>query len=304
MRLSAIGITLLLFVGPALPAPDDLEDTFRSLEEAQSKKDAALVKKLAAQTCALARKEISAPAPESDNDKETWTKRVTFARGIELHTEYALYATALQGPPAITVELLSALEEQNPKSKYLDQAYPRYFLALNQTGASAKIPAVAEKAIAQFPDNEDLLLVLADTAQNRKQSDRALRYASHLIAVLGKRPKPEGISAADWQRKRNASLGRGYWIAGIAQSEQNKYSAADKALRAALPFIEGDEGMMAAVLFHLGLVNYQLGRMTNSRPLVLEAAKFSDRAAAMKSPYAQQAWRNAHVMRTEALKMH
>jgi tetratricopeptide (TPR) repeat protein len=303
MRLSAIGVTVLLFVGPALPAPDDLEDAHRSLQEAQSKKDAALVKKLAAQTCALARKEISAPAPEGDNYKEAWTKRVTYARGVELHTEYALYATAVQGPPAITVELLSALEEQNPKSKYLEEAYARYFLALNQTGASAKILAVAEKAIAQFPDNEDLLRVLADTALSRKQNDRALRYASHLIAVLGKHPKPEGISAADWQRKRNASLGRGYWIAGIVQSEQNKYSAADKALRAALPLVEGDEGMMAAALFHLGLVNYQLGRLTNSRPLVLDAAKFSDRAAAMKSPYAQQAWRNAHIMRTEALKM-
>ena len=58
-----------------------------------------------------------------------------------------MYSTAVQGPPAITVELLSALEEQNPKSKYLEQAYAPYFLALNETGASAKIPAVAEKAL-------------------------------------------------------------------------------------------------------------------------------------------------------------
>lgn len=303
MRLSAIGVTVLLFVGPALAAPDDLDDSFRGLQEAQSKKDAALVKKLAAQTCALARKAIAAPAPESEDEKEAWTKRVEYARGIELNTEYALYATAVQGPPATTVELLSALEEQNPKSRYLDEAYARYFLALNQTGASAKIVGVAEKAVVQFPDNEDLLLVLADAALARKQSDRALRYASHLIAVLGKHPKPEGIPPADWQRKRNASLGRGYWITGIVQSEQNKYAAADKALRAALPLIEGNEGMLAAALFHLGLVNYQLGRMTNSKPLVLDAAKFCDRAAAIKGPYAEQAWRNAHIMRTEAVKM-
>ncbi|MGA2324913.1 MAG: hypothetical protein ABSH05_01370 [Bryobacteraceae bacterium] len=304
MRLAAIIATVLLFVGPALPAPDELEDAFRSLEEAQSKKDAALVKKLAAQTCALARKEIAAPAPESESDKEAWTKRVAYARGIELNAEYALYSTAVQGPPAITVELLSALEEQNPKSKYLEQAYAPYFLALNQTGASAKIPAVAEKAIAQFPDNEDLLLVLADTALNRKQNDRALHYATQLIAAIGKHPKPEGIPAADWQRKRKAGLARGYWITGLVQSEQNKYIAADHAFRAALPLIEGDESMLAGVLFHLGVVNYELGRLTNNKPRVLEAAKFSDRAAAMNTPYAQQAWRNAQVMRTEALKMH
>ena len=303
MQLSAIGVAVLLFAGPALAVPDDLDDAFRSLQEAQSKKDAVQVKKLAAQTCALARKQISAPAPESDDEKEAWTKRVAYARDIELNTEYALFATAVQGPPATTVELLSALEEQNPKSKYLEEAYPRYFLALNQTGASAKIPAIAEKAIVQFPDNEDLLLLLADTALTRKQSDRALRYATRLIAVTGKHPKPEGISAADWQRKRNAALGRGYWITGIVQSEQIKFSAADQALRAALPLFEGDEGMKGAVLFHLGMVNYQLGKMTNNRARVLEAAAFSDRSAALKSPYAQQAWHNGHVMRAEALKM-
>ena len=115
MRLAAIIATVLLFVGPALPAPDELEDAFRSLQEAQSKKDAALVKKLAAQTCALARKEIAAPAPESESDKEAWTKRVAYARGIELNAEYALYSTAVQGPPAITVELLSALEGRTPE---------------------------------------------------------------------------------------------------------------------------------------------------------------------------------------------
>lgn len=304
MRLPAFGVTLLLFAGPALPAPGELEDSFQSLQEAQTNKDAAQVKKLAAQTCALARKEIAAPAPESASDKEAWTKRIAYVRDIEVHSEYALYATALQGPPAATVELLAALEEQNPKSKYLDQAYPSYFQALSQTGASAKIVGIAEKALVQLPDNDDLLLFLANTALTRKQSDRALRNATRLIAVLGKRAKPEGMAAAEWQKKKNLGLGHGYWIAGVVQSEQNKYLPADKALRAALPLIEGDEGMTAAALFHLGLVNYQLGRMTNNKPLVLEAAKFSDRAATMKSPYAQQAWRNAHAMRTEAQAMH
>ncbi len=303
MRLSTIGLTLLLFAGPAAAAPGELEDAFQSLQDAQSKKDAALVKKLAAEVSALARKELSAPAPESEDAKEAWTKRAEYVRGIELHTEYALLATAVQGPPATTIDLLSALEQQNPKSKYLDEGYGQYFLALNQTGASAKIPAIAEKAIANFPNNEDLLLVLADTAMSRKQSDRALRYANQLVAALKGHPKPENMTAAAWQRKRDVSLGRGYWIAGIIQSEQAKYSGADQALRAALPLIEGNDQMMAAALFHLGVVNYQLGRLTNNKPRVLEAAKFSDKAAAIKSPYAQEAWRNAHIMRTEAVKM-
>jgi len=162
---------------------------------------------------------------------------------------------------------------------------------------------VAEKAIAHFPDNEDLLLVLADTAMNRKQSDRALGYAQRLLAVLSRHPKPESTSSADWERKRSAALGRGHWIAGLVHSEKTDYAAADKDLRAALPLIKGNEAMMAAALFHLGVANYQLGRLMMNKARVLEAAKFSEQAAAIKGPFSQQAWRNALIMKREAGRM-
>ena len=303
MRLSVIGFTVLLFAGPVPLRANDLETAFQSLQEAQSKKDAALVKKLAAQVCALARAETAKPSPADPGEKELWTKRVAYLRDIEAHSEYALYTTAVQGTAPVMLELLSALEEQNPKSKYLDYAYDRYFLALVKNGASAKVPVVAEKALAHFPQNEDLLLVLADSALGKNQSDRALGYASRLVAVLQKHQNPEGVPPADWQRKRRAGLGRGYWIVGMVQAQKNKYQEADSALRSALPLIEENSEMTGAALFHLGVVNYQIGRMLNSRPRVLEAAKFCDKAAAIKSPYAEQAWRNANIMRQEVLKM-
>ncbi len=37
------------------------------------------------------------------------------------------------------VDVLAALEAQNPKSKYLDQAYGHYLYALSQIGGTAKI---------------------------------------------------------------------------------------------------------------------------------------------------------------------
>lgn len=304
MRLFSFGSAFLLFVGAALAAPGDLEDTYQKLQDAQTKNDPALVKKLAAETCALARKAIASPAPESESEKEAWNATVENARRMELYTEYALYATAVQGKPATTVDLLSALEEQNPNSKYLDAAYAQYFLALNQTGAAAKIVPVAQKAVEHHPDNEDVLLVLADSALNASQSDRAVGYASRLVDVLNKHGKPEGLSAADWERKRTAALGRAHWICGVVYSSQNKYTPADRELRAALPLIQGNEAMLSTALFNLGVVNYQIGRLTNNKALVLEAAKFSDKAASMKGPYAEQAWKNAHIMRTEAVKMH
>lgn len=296
-------LTVFLLAGLVRTVSDDLEDSFKRLKEAEANKDAALVKQFATETCAFARQQAAAPAPESDSDKAYWVKHLEYLRGIEAYTEYALYATALSATPAETVELLAALEAQNPSSKYLDSAYAHYLFALNKTGAGSKIPTIAENALKNFPDNEDLLLVLADAAMNRKQTDRASMYAERLLAVLSNHPKPEGVSAADWERKRVAAMGRARWIAGVAHSEKGQHYEADKDLRAALPLIKGNSAMTASALFYLGVANYQLAASMRDKARMLEAAKLSDQAAAIKGPLAQQAWRNAQAMRAEAQKL-
>jgi hypothetical protein len=296
-------LAVLLLAGPVSAISDELGDSFQKLKEAEANKDAALVKKFAVETRALARREAAAPAPESPTDKEFRAKRLTYLRDVEAYTEYSLYAIAVQSAPAATVDLLATLEEQNSASKYLDEAYARYFFALNQTGGSAKVPSIAERALKNFPENEDLLLILADSAMNRKQTDRASNYAERLIAVMAKHGKPEGMSAADWERKRSAAIGRSRWIAGVAHSEKGQHFEADKDLRAALPLIKGNDNMTASALFYLGVANYQLGASMRDRTRILEAAKFSDQAATIKGPLSQHAWRNAQAMRAEAQKL-
>jgi hypothetical protein len=302
MKLTAAGIAIFLIAGPVAVA-DDLETVYQSLREAEGKKDAAQVKKLAADTCALARKEEAAPAPSSDAEKEAWKQRVDYAKDAELFSEYALYSVAIQSQPAAMVDLIGALEQQNPKSKYLSDAYGSYIYALSQSGGSAKIPAVAEKALANFPANEDLLLVMANSTFSKKQNDRALGYADRLVAVLGKKPKPDGVSAADWERKKTAGLGRGYWIAGVVRESKNQHVDADRDLRASLPLIKGDQMMTSYALFNLGLANYQLGTMTLNKSKVLEGAKFSEQCAAIDGPLHEQAYRNALLMKDAAGKM-
>ena len=55
MKLTQLTFTFLLIAGPSMAFPDDLEDAFQSLKDAESKKDAAQVKKFAAEASALAR---------------------------------------------------------------------------------------------------------------------------------------------------------------------------------------------------------------------------------------------------------
>jgi tetratricopeptide (TPR) repeat protein len=301
-RLALLLGTGCLVPGVSVLAAADLESTFQSLKDAVAKKDAAQVKTLAVQTSAMARAASAAPAPQAEDEKDAWTKGVEYARGVDTYTEYALYATALQAEPAVSLDLFSTLEQQNPKSKYLGEGFGAYLMALQKTGAAAKIPAATEHILVNFPDNVDALLVTAESAFAAKQTDRALEYATRLTAALGK-DKPEDFSASDWESKRAVGLPSGYWIAGVVQADQKQYSEADKNLRAAMPLLSGNETRKAYALFYLGMADYQLGKTAKNKAQVLEAAKFSRDAAAIKSPVAQQALKNATVMRDDAAKM-
>lgn len=303
MKLSVLSMMVLLVGAPGVGRAQDLETTYQSLRDAETKGDAAAVKKLAAETSTLARKAAAEAAPEAAEEKDAWAERVKYAKDVDVHAEYALYEVALKSQPATTVELLAALEAQNPKSKYLDLGYANYLYALSQSGGTAKIPAVAEKGLASFPENPDLLLVMVNYCYSSKQSDRAQNYANRLVAAVGKRAKPEGVADGDWERQKSSSMGRGYWVSGVVSGEKNQYAAADRNLRAALPYIKGNDAMMAPALFYLGVANYNLGKMTMNKAKVLEGAKFSDQCAAIPGALAEQAWKNSAIMKADAGKM-
>ena len=302
MKLSVVGIAIFLLTGPVVVA-DELDDTYQSLQDAVTKKDAAQVKKLAVPLFELSRKVIGAPEPTSAIEKEDWPNRLKYAKEAEGYAEYALYATGVQADAATMVDLLGLLEAQSPKSKYLDQGYQAYLGALRQVGKEADIPAIVDKAVVNFPNTPDLLLVVANTAQVKKQADRAIQFANRLVAAANSRPKPEALPAADWERKKSIWLGRGYWISGVLNGEKNLYALSNKSLRAGLPYIKGEPGLMGPALFYLGLDNYQLGKMTNNKKQVLEGATFSEQCAAIAGPFQDQAYRNSMAMKADANNM-
>ena len=303
MKLSVLSMMVFLVGAPAVGRAQDLDTSYQSLKDAQAKGDAVAVKKLAGETSALARKAAAETAPPEANEMDPWSTRVAYAKNVDAQTEYALCQIALQSPPATMVDLLAALEAQNPKSKYLDDAYANYLYALSVTGATAKISTVADKALVNFPENTDLLLVMVNTTFAAKQTDRAQGFANRLVASWGKKTKPEGVSAADFEKQKSASLGRGYWVSGVVSAEKGQYAAADRNLRAALPYIKGNNAMTAPALFYLGTANYNLGKMTMNKAKILEGAKFSDDCAAIPGDLAQQAWKNSAIMKAEASKM-
>jgi len=223
---------------------------------------------------------------------------------VDSFREYALYSLSSQAEPKVAIDLLQTLEKQNPKSRYLDEGgYARYFAELTESGQSAQIVPVAEKALASLPNSVDLLLVLADAAMSKQQTANGLTYSQRLVAAMNRATKPEGVSEADWGRKRSLALGHGYYYIGMIMAQRNSFFEADRNLRAALPHIRGNSAMAGPALFSLGVANFQLGTQTNNKKRVLEAADFSDQASKIPGSQAQDAWRNAQAMRAQAAKM-
>ncbi len=267
MKLFALSVGLCLMAG--LAVADELDDALAALKQAEPSKDVTKIKQLAAAVHTAALK-LQGPPPADVVDKDAYEARAKYAKEVDGYSEYALFALAVQSPAATALDLIATLEKQNPKSQYLD--YP------------------------------ELLMIQADNALSKNQLDRALGFANRLIAAAN-RKAPEGVSAADWEVRKNTALGRGYWIAGVVQGEKNLYKDSDRNLRAALPLIKGNNAMLGPALFYLGVANYTIGKATLNKAKMLEAAKFSQDSAAIPGPYQDRAYRNALSIKTEAGQM-
>jgi len=305
MKLPVLGMAIVFLAGPAVAVADDLEDAVQSLKNAVTSKDVEAVKKLAATIRPMTAEIVASTAPQGADEKKDWAARVEYAKSTQLYVESAFYTVALESEPAAMVDLLATLEQQNPKSKYLSQAYGAYLVALKETGATAKIPAIAEKGLLNFPENDELLTYMTEAAMNKKppQNDRALNFANRLTAAVNKRGKPEGMTAADWERRRDQELAYGYYVAGTLSAAKGLYVPADKNLRAALPLVQGQPAMLGPALFYLGMANYNLAKMTNNKAKMVEAAKFSEQSMAIPGPFQDQARHNSLVMKDEAARM-
>jgi len=273
--------------------PDDLETALATLKAAEAKKDPDLVKKWSNTTAAIAQKTIAAPQPK-DEDDEAWKKRVDYAKQVSTYSEYAIDATALTTPdPRKKVDLIEALYERNPQSQYMGQLLPVALQSLQQMNDSDRATAFAEKVLAKDPNNDDLLLVAANGyLQKGKDPDKVVAYSNKLIEVLSSKPKPEGLSDADWNNRKNTITGIAHYMIGKQYFNEKKYGPADKELRSALPLVETNAALKPEVLFLLGFSNYKMENIP-------DALKFNQQCAALKSPFQAQAAKNVTVIKSQ-----
>jgi tetratricopeptide (TPR) repeat protein len=276
----------------------DMDVAYGALKAAEGKEDIDLVKKWAGRTSASARKAVAAmKTPTTDDQKQ----QLTYDKDVDEYSEYALYVLALKlKEPKDTVDLIDALERQNPKSQYLPLAAPIYFEALEKSGQGAKACPAADRMAAGDPKNAEAMLFAAQCSWTGNRAAGVISYGEKAAAALNSRTKPPaGMSESDWASKRQTMLGTADFYVGQGYTMQGRYGPANKSLRAALGSIKENEQLYAIALFDLGLANYNLGKTIGDRAQMRQGLKYFQESAAMKSAVQDQAARNASLIRNE-----
>ena len=124
-----------------------------------------------------------------------------------------------------------------------------------------------------------MLLVVADSyAQQNKEPAKVHAYSEKIVDIMAAKPKPEGMSDADWNGRKALVTGLAHYMSGKLYYTQKNYAKADTELRAALPMAETNANMKPEVLFLLGFANYQLKKPQ-------DAANYYKACAAIKSQF-------------------
>jgi hypothetical protein len=279
--------------------PENAPAAYDALQACEQKGDADCVVSWSGKTVEAAKKMLAQPKPAEEDEAETWKHEQDYATQVITRAEYSLYAQGLQSSdPQKAVKLFAALEAMNAGSQYMPQAGARYFIALLQLKDNAGAQRLAESMAAKKQANDDMLLYLSDIAlTGTKNYERAAELATQLTESLPGMNAPDGMDAAAWETKKKNSMGRAYWIAGVAYGTLQKWMEADKAMRAGLPLIEGNNDLLPGAYFYLGLSNYRMGQgPKGDKARMADAQKFTALCAKMKSPFQGPAQKNLQAM--------
>jgi tetratricopeptide (TPR) repeat protein len=270
--------------------PEDLETAINNQKLAEKKGDAALIEKWKAYAAAAAQKLIGTRKPFYLSDEE-WNKRLEYAGSLIAQSEYQIFKAAMEAEKAADkIKLFEELIHKHANSLYAVQALPHLMRAYRAAGSNDRALQVAEKILARDPDHDDALLMVAQICLDKRANyPRVQAVASRLLLLSQASSTPQGLSEEDWQKRKAFYAGAAHSIMGNASVFQNQFTQADKAFRAALPFIKGNPQAEASAYFYLGYSNYYLENYK-------EAADFFRVCLGIPGPFQSQAKRQLDGM--------
>jgi hypothetical protein len=279
--------------------PADVDSASAALQAAEAQNDLELIRKYAIATWDAASKAVLAQKPADPDDVPDWTKRIEFANQSSEYAEYVLASQAALEPNSQRkTELIQAVEQRNPQSKYL--AAVKRNIRVREEANPAQAFAMAERGLATDPNNEDYLMRIANHYMSREDDlSKVLSYSLRVLEVMEKKARPEGVTPEDWEKKKTRYLGGANWMVGVVYGKQARYGLSDRYLRAALEHIQDDAQLLAAAYFYLGYDNYALAGQFRDKGKAIEAARFSKLCLAIDGPFQPLAQKNLEALRND-----
>jgi tetratricopeptide (TPR) repeat protein len=277
----------------------ELDAACDALQAAEAQKDTELIRKYAAVSWDAASKAALAQKPSDPDDVPEWTKQIEFSNQSMAYAEYVLASQAALEPNwRRKAELIQALEQRNPQSKYL--AAVKRNIRVREEANPAQAFAMAERGLAEDPNNEDYLMRIANHYMAHEEDlSKVLTYSLRVLEVLESKRKPDGVTAEEWEKKKARYTGGANWMIGVVYGKQARYGLSDRYLRAALEQIQDDSQLLAAAYFYLGYDNYALAGQLRDHSKAVEAAKFSKLCLAIDGPFQPLAQKNLEVLRND-----
>jgi tetratricopeptide (TPR) repeat protein len=269
--------------------PKNIEIANRSLKLAEMKQDAALIQNWAEINARVADSILSSP-----ETGETGKKRLEIARSMVTYIENLAYSEVLRTEdPAQKLARIEKFLERYKNSSYRTVLDDLYLEAANVSGGTQKALAAARKILEWDDRNVVALMVVAENyLRSGKEPGLLKESAEKILALVDRQPKPEGLTAPQWSKKKAVLVGRAHWMIGRASMQEDKYREADSSFRAALPYLKGDNQMTSDALFYLAWANYQMRNFS-------DAMRFSTECTRIDGPYRAQAAKNLEVFRAE-----
>src|SRR5216684_3044759 len=168
--------------------------------------------------------------------------------------EYNAYVGAAgQTDAAAQISGFEAFLTQYPNSTYKEDALELLMTAYQKTGNQAKTLETAQKILPVNPCNIRALALVAYTKQAMTTGPNAQQNLAEAgqagekgLQCLQTATKPDGTSAADWDKLKSTATGFFNNAAGMSAYSAKDYAKAERFLRAA---VEGDPTNLTAVYY-------------------------------------------------------
>jgi len=233
---------------------------------------------LVAAITAVAQTPAAAPAPATP--AQAAPAGAPQKKEIKDPAEYNAYVGAVQQQDAAAkVSGLEAFLTQYPNSVMKEDALELLMGAYQGTGNQAKTLETAQKVLAANPCNLRALALVAFTKQAAATGANAQQNLSEAgqtgekgLQCLQTATKPEGTSAADWEKLKSTTGGIFNNAAGMAAYSAKDYAKAEQYLHAA---VAADPTNLTEV-YYLALADLQPGPSENDNEGLFYIARAAD----------------------------